>query len=59
MLPRKDMGETCSILYAENHKQKRIPCSDLCIVLWSYPAKGDARVESKISNCETNFININ
>lgn len=53
------MGEASSILYAANHKQERIPCSDKCTVFWSYPAKGDVPVKSKISNRETNFININ
>lgn len=53
------MGELSSILYAANHKQERIPCSDKCTLLWSYPAKGDARVKSKVSNCEPNFINTN
>lgn len=53
------MDETSSILSAANHKLERIPCSDKCIVFCPYPAKGDARVKYKITNCETNFININ
>lgn len=35
------MDQTSSILYAANHKQERIPCSDENTVLQPYSAKGD------------------